>query len=341
MREQFIAFLEQQGFTYHRREEWEPFEVMRTQNLSRTPSPQLLTAVTRDATHYTAAINIPDGDPGEILDGIDGIRRLLIAANWDYLRNRKDGGYRSTITGEWFPGYPLGYSWAYDWLGGIWEINGIEFRPAATSQHNTYTKADLVLTDRADPASDLMLAAVRACRRARRHFGSRAADRPWPHGKFFTETGEGTPTACCGTAVINQINAGLLDMSYQEGALMLAFEERPEDMPPRILDTRGKDPSNFDAFKLRAGKEVTINIKGAKGARAAVVNLTTTRQDAPGFLVAWRGGPRPNESKINFQPNTSIANEVTIPVDSEGNCKIWANESTHVIMDLVGYLKPI
>lgn len=272
------------------------------------------------------------------MDGIDGIRQLLIRSNWDYLRNRKGGGYTSLITNEYFPGYPLGYSWGYDWLGGIWEINGIEFRPAATSEHNTYTKADLFLTDRYDPASKLMLRSAREVGRVLKQLGAvDLEDRPWSHGWFAERTGVGTPTACCGDAIELQINQGLLDLSYREGETMLGFVERPENIQPRILDTR----AGGDAFKLKANTTANVAVPGGVGADLVVVNLTTVRQDGWGFLTAWAGGPVPTESKINFQPNVAIANEVTIPLDSTGQFKIRSSMATHVVIDLVGYYKKI
>lgn len=338
MRDQFIQILQSKGFTYHRRETWEPVAVARDRNLSKKPPLQVLANVTRRATHYTSAINLPDGDPGEILDGIDGIRQLLIRSNYDYLRNRSDGGYTSLITGEYFPGYPLGYSWAYDWLGGIWEINGIEFRPSATSMHNTYTKADLMLTDRNDPASQLMMRSVREVGRTLKQLGAvHLENRPWAHGWFKERTGTGTATVCCGYPVKEQINQGLLDLSYDEGERMLGFVARPENIAPRILDTR----NGGDAFKLKAQTEANVSVPGAAGAEMVVVNLTTSRQDGAGYITAWGNGPRPNESKINFQPGVNIANEVMIPLNSIGQFKIWSNVSTHVIVDLVGYMKPI
>lgn len=337
MREQLIQMLRERGFTYHTREMWEPREVLRSSNLSRTPASQSLSDVTKDAVHYTSAIDLPDGDPDEILGWEDGIRQLLIRSNWDYLRNRKDGGYRSLITGEWFPGYPLGYSWGYDWMGGIWEINGVEFRPAATSQHNTYTKAHLVLTDRADPASELMLRSVREVRRVCRELGARQDDRPWAHGWFKERTGSGTATACCGPAVKSQIDQGKVDMSYveSEGEIMNGFVARPNHIAERILDTR----VGGGAYKLRANKEAEVTVPGSEGASHAILNLTVVNGEGPGHLIAWTG-VRPVSSKINWYDGKAIANEITVPL-TNGKFKIWALTGVDVICDLVGYYKPV
>jgi hypothetical protein len=209
--------------TIHPRETWEPTDLRRDTSFTRRPPALRIGNVTRIATHYTAAIDLPDGDPGEILDGIDGIRRLLAAAHNDYLRNRTGGGYTRISDGAFFPGYPLGYSFAFDWLGSVWEINGFDYLPAATSGWNSSTLAFLMLTDRADRGSDLMWASHREMARRARDFGAaRLEDRPWPHRKFREVTGVGTATACCGDPLVAQIEDGLGDMSYAE----------PQPMPP-------------------------------------------------------------------------------------------------------------
>src|SRR5512146_595549 len=136
--------------TFHQRSEWEPAGYRMASDFTATPNRLVIPNVTRNAVHYTAVINLPDGDPNEILTGEDGIRRLLASATIDYLTNRSDGGYTRRSDGRYFPGYPLGYSFAYDWLGGVWEIRGFDFMPAATGGHNSYTLAHLMLTDRDD-----------------------------------------------------------------------------------------------------------------------------------------------------------------------------------------------
>ena len=213
--------------TYHRRSVWEPNgvdpwygnwllraygDLRRDSAFHRRPPELEITKVTRLAVHYTAAVNLPDGDPGEILTGIDGIRALLARSTFDYLSNRSGGGYERTSDGHWFKGYPLGYSFAIDWLGGVWEIQGWDYRPAATSGWNNSTLAILMLTDRADPATDLAWQSFRALAAEAKRRGARITpESVWSHGWFYERTGTGTPTGCCGDALEAQIEAGAGD----------------------------------------------------------------------------------------------------------------------------------
>lgn len=234
-------------------------------------------------------MNLPDGDPGELVTGNDDIRRLLAAAHGDYLRNRTGGGYRRLSDGTWFPGYPLGYSFAYDWLGGVWEINGFDYLPAATSSHNRHTLAHLMLTDRHDPGSDLMWASMRAvCREAERR-GARAKDRPLDHNGFRTEYGTGTATACCGDALRLQIAQGLGDMSYDDSEL--EPPKPPEvDMEDGLLRLKGW----ADVFR------VINNVPMPLSSQALALAI------ADGVPNPLGNGPDPQKNPAPFHAQTKL-----------------------------------
>lgn len=293
---------------YHPRSSWEPYGARRDTDLSRRPPNQHISQVTRRAWHYTAAINLPDGDPNEILDGIDGIRRLLANAHMDYLRNRKGGGYRSLVTGEWFPGYPLGYSWAYDWLGGVWEIMGFEYLPAATGGHNEYTKADLLLTDRADPASAAMLRSARGMARFCRDRGAPLRDDPWSHGWFYERTGTGTATACCGDANEALINRGLGNMSYSETGAPTVDAPIPFKRPTRAYDSRPGTPTDPTLGANSHNKSLprTHLMPGAPrkvfvGLASTVdVNVTAIGRNGSGWIEVTGSSTKPLTSLVNW-----------------------------------------
>lgn len=243
--------------TVHAREVWEPNgvdnwfgsyllkaygDLRRASAFHRKPAALDITKAEYVATHYTSAINLPDGDPGEILTGVDGIRALLARSTFDYLANRSGGGYTRSSDGKVFPGYPLGYSFAIDWLGGVWEINGWDYRPAATNNWNEEALAFLMLTDRADPGSDLMWKSHRALSREALRRGARIApSRVWAHGWFKERTGSGTATGCCGPALMAQINAGLGDWTKHDQPTAPTPEE--PDMPKYIKFTKGAGPA--------------------------------------------------------------------------------------------------
>ena len=123
----------------------------------------------------------------------------------------------------------------------------------------------------------------------------------------------------------------------QEVNVMEAFVGRSSSQVPRILDTRGGN----DAFKLNARTTATVNVPGGAGKTRAVVNLTVTAPEGPGYLTAWDSGNYPESSVINFANGQTIANEVTIPLAADGTFKIWSPVRTHVIVDLVGYYKKL
>ena len=127
--------------------------------------------------------------------------------------------------------------------------------------------------------------------------------------------------------------------SEEVGYVMHAFVPRASTQEARILDTRGPYGPTHDTYKLNANTQVAVNVPGAAGMGFAIVNITITEPEASGFVTVWAYGSRPNESKINWIKGLTIANEVTIPLDSNGSFQIWARSRTHVVLDLVGYYK--
>ncbi len=182
------------------------------------------------AVHWTSAINLPDGDPEEILAGDDGIRQLLARSTTDYLTNRTSGGYTRLADGKVFPGYPLGYNWPIDYLGAAWESGGFDYRDGATAGWNASVLSVLLLIDRADAATDEQWRTVREIAREANRRGARITpDRIWSHGWFRERTGIGTSTQCCGDVIEAQLLAGAADF--------IAHPDTPPDPiePPEEL----------------------------------------------------------------------------------------------------------
>lgn len=119
--------------------------------------------------------------------------------------------------------------------------------------------------------------------------------------------------------------------------IMHGFVSRPDTIKPRILDTRGAN----DAYKLNAGVAATVAVPGGAGKAFAVVNLVAVHPESNGYLTAWAGGSMPVESKLNYAYNQTVANEVTIPLAEDGSFKLWSNNRTHVVIDLVGYYQKV
>ncbi|MGE0877959.1 MAG: RCC1 domain-containing protein [Acidimicrobiia bacterium] len=109
----------------------------------------------------------------------------------------------------------------------------------------------------------------------------------------------------------------------------------------RLYDTRN------GAIKVgTAGREtLRLTVAGyggvpTSGVAAAVLNLTATESDGPGYLQA--GGAdlvRGAWSNVNVErAGQTIANQVIVPLDSDGSFTVYAQVPTHVIVDIVGYI---
>ncbi len=116
--------------------------------------------------------------------------------------------------------------------------------------------------------------------------------------------------------------------------------------PGRILDTR----TGLGAPKapVGAGRNISVQVAGlagvpSSGARAVVLNLTATEPTIGGYLTVWPSGTTmPLTSNINFAAGQTIANQVTVPVGSDGKVQIYnASGTTHVIMDVAGYFQDV
>jgi hypothetical protein len=272
--------------------------------------------------HYTAAIDLPDGD----LDEFDyQIIPYLRAVNRDYWDHRVGTGI--TTCGTHKPGYAIGYSFAVDWLGGATELRGFDILPAATTNHNTYTLPVLFLTDIADGASDLALATARAIwREARRRSGNALfLDRPKGHREVCNGC-----TACPGDPLMAQRDAGLMDLDYAP----------PQEEPPmatlaapiRVMDTRDKGREKLRPMEPR---RLGVLPTPPDWAGAVVANLTATEPAGPGWLSIDRGAT----SKVNFPVSGTIANEVSIPLKWDGAWyfEVTSNVATHLVVDVCGF----
>lgn len=189
--------------TFHPRERWED------PNLPVDGPAPTLEQVDTFPLHYTAADNLIDGDPGEHAEDLPAFLRAI---QRDYEINR---------------GYSIGYGFAVDWLGGVWELRGYDFKNAANRGWNHRTLPVLCLVDGADPLTDLALHSVRALyAEAQRRTGREL------HLVGHRDIGA---TACPGGGIYGQIQLGLI--------YPLPKEEE-EDMEPYVI----QPPSGREGF---------------------------------------------------------------------------------------------
>lgn len=127
----------------------------------------------------------------------------------------------------------------------------------------------------------------------------------------------------------------------EETNTMEGFVPRPPEISPRILDSRGPAGPNHDAFKMAAGVTVDVAVPNAAGKQRAVINLTATEGDAPGFFTAWAEGPRPTSSSVNWATRQTVANEIIVDLAPDGRFKLYPSSRVHVVIDLVGYMQTL
>ena len=113
--------------------------------------------------------------------------------------------------------------------------------------------------------------------------------------------------------------------------------------PTRILDTR--NPPNGPRTPLTGHETRALKVTGgstgvpAAGAIAVVMNVTVTDTTTPGFLSVYpTGTPKPVSSSLNWAPNRTVPNLVTVPVGAGGQVQLY-NEvgSANVVVDVVGW----
>lgn len=106
-----------------------------------------------------------------------------------------------------------------------------------------------------------------------------------------------------------------------------------EAAPRRLLDTR----TSAGGKRRLAPNEIRTVATQRAGATAAVVNVTVTQPLGSGWLTAY-GNTLPPTSSTNFIGAETRANLAIVPLRSDGTLRIKASTSTHVIIDIVGYI---
>lgn len=158
------------------------------------------------AMHYTAAVNLVDGDFGEFQSQIPAYLRAI---HLDYLTHRPQPNGAT--------GYSIGYNWAVDWLGGLWRLRGWDIKCAANQGWNEWTFACLCLVDGADPLTDLALRSVRYLHRTGEAYAGRALSQR-PHSQLRSDgtltAFPGDVTGCPGNGIRGQLAAGKTNWRY-------------------------------------------------------------------------------------------------------------------------------
>ncbi len=110
--------------------------------------------------------------------------------------------------------------------------------------------------------------------------------------------------------------------------------------PLRLLDTRATGQT------LQPDSSLTLRVAGTvgvpAGATAVALNVTATDTSAAGFLTVYPSGTLdPATSSLNWQPGTTAANLVVVPIGSNSSVTFHnASGRVDVIADLEGYFAP-
>ncbi|MEZ5235399.1 MAG: trypsin-like serine protease [Acidimicrobiales bacterium] len=108
--------------------------------------------------------------------------------------------------------------------------------------------------------------------------------------------------------------------------------------PSRLVDTRG------NGSRVAANSALIVPVAGrgglpAGGLDSALLNVTVTDPAAAGYTVVFPCGALPFASNLNFVAGQSVPNGVVAKVDSNGNVCLWSTTPTHLVVDVVGYVR--
>lgn len=128
--------------------------------------------------------------------------------------------------------------------------------------------------------------------------------------------------------------------SYSPGGAITAFN------PARLLDTRANgttvDGQGVGAGLQGVGATIEVQVAGRAGvpadASAAILNVTVTETQAPGFVTVWPcGTDRPTASSLNFVAGSTVANGVIAKIGAGGKVCLFVSNPTQLIVDVAGY----
>jgi hypothetical protein len=114
--------------------------------------------------------------------------------------------------------------------------------------------------------------------------------------------------------------------------------------PARVLDTRYG--IGGVTGRIAGGTSRVIDVTGVggvpgSGVAAVALNVTVTGSGQAGFLTIYPSGTaRPTTSNINYAAGQTIANMSLVKVGSDGKVRVYADKTTHVIFDVVGWFAP-
>jgi hypothetical protein len=108
--------------------------------------------------------------------------------------------------------------------------------------------------------------------------------------------------------------------------------------PVRVLDTRETGQT------LAAGQELAFSLAGKAGfpadASAALINLTATNTQAPGYVRVYPCGEEQTVSNVNYVAGQNVANLAAVKVAPGGMICFRSYAATDIVVDLAGWYAP-
>lgn len=115
------------------------------------------------------------------------------------------------------------------------------------------------------------------------------------------------------------------------------------EIPARLLDTRPGmvtiDRQMQGIGAVAAGQVLTVPVAGRAGvpidAGGVMLNLTVVSPAAAGHLTVFPcGSALPTASSLNYSAGQTVSNSVFVGLGRDGNICVYAQASTHVVMDV-------
>lgn len=108
--------------------------------------------------------------------------------------------------------------------------------------------------------------------------------------------------------------------------------------PVRVFDSRVAPNA-----KLPNGGTAVVQVTGPgaapAGAKAAVLNITSTDADANGFVTVWPcNASRPLASSLNPVRGRDVPNSVMVQLDPSGQVCLYSELAAHLVVDLNGWV---
>jgi hypothetical protein len=133
----------------------------------------------------------------------------------------------------------------------------------------------------------------------------------------------------------------------EQAAAILAFNlgNDPSIVCRTVIDDEGNEVERCSrSTRPAADERVAVDTAAPEGAVAAMVNLTATDADGPGFLTLETCGPVDPlraTSALTFAPGESVASMAIVPLDADGRFCVYRSTSVHSIVDVAGFLTEV